>query len=254
MPKPYATQLRDDVVAVAQCHELGAPIKQIVQHFGISDACLQNARVMRTRNPAYALSYVFGLGRAALAAQMRSTAGAGKRSSTPRYDLTVPGLPAVNRLSQLGGELAADGMSFAVTYPVLKLARQLYYQSLANPFTNAELVDTHWANDLIHSLWYIPGHRLQLLADEAAQVTAARRVSHVCEVNCWFGRFSKKLRRGNGNIAVPWSVKTSSSGTPAHKRRTSCGWPTSENSTGKGKFYLCVIGETTLNLVFGYPK
>ena len=38
-------------------------------------------------------------------------------------------------------ELAADGIPVAVTCRVLKLARQPYYRWLANPVTDAELVE-----------------------------------------------------------------------------------------------------------------
>ena len=42
MPKPYPSEFRDDVVAVAQRREPGVTIKQIAEDFGISEGCLQN--------------------------------------------------------------------------------------------------------------------------------------------------------------------------------------------------------------------
>ena len=42
MPKPYPKEFRDDVVAVAQRREPGVTIKEIAEHFGISETCLQN--------------------------------------------------------------------------------------------------------------------------------------------------------------------------------------------------------------------
>ena len=42
VPKPYPSEFRDDVVAVAQRREDGVTIKQIAEDFGISEACLQN--------------------------------------------------------------------------------------------------------------------------------------------------------------------------------------------------------------------
>ena len=42
MPKPYPSEFRDDVVAVAQRREPGVMIKQVAEDFGISETCLQN--------------------------------------------------------------------------------------------------------------------------------------------------------------------------------------------------------------------
>ncbi len=41
-PKAYPKELRDDVVAVAQRREPEITINQIVENFGISEACLRN--------------------------------------------------------------------------------------------------------------------------------------------------------------------------------------------------------------------
>jgi len=40
MPKPYPSEFRHDVVAVAREHE--APLNQIAKDFGISESCLAN--------------------------------------------------------------------------------------------------------------------------------------------------------------------------------------------------------------------
>ena len=40
MPKPYPTEFRDDVVAVAR--KADAPLNQIAKDFGISEGCLHN--------------------------------------------------------------------------------------------------------------------------------------------------------------------------------------------------------------------
>lgn len=41
MAKAYPREFRDDFVAVAQHREDGVTIKQIAEHFGISEACLR---------------------------------------------------------------------------------------------------------------------------------------------------------------------------------------------------------------------
>ena len=45
-------------------------------------------------------------------------------------------------------ELAADGIPVAVTCRVLKLSRQPYYRWLADPITEAELIEAYRANAL----------------------------------------------------------------------------------------------------------
>jgi hypothetical protein len=45
-------------------------------------------------------------------------------------------------------ELAADGVPVAVTCRVLQLARQPYYRWLADPITDAQLIQAHRANAL----------------------------------------------------------------------------------------------------------
>jgi transposase-like protein len=42
MPKPYPSEFRRDVVAVARRREPGVTIKQVAADFGISETCLQN--------------------------------------------------------------------------------------------------------------------------------------------------------------------------------------------------------------------
>ena len=64
-------------------------------------------------------------------------------------------------------ELAADGIPVAVTCRVLKLARQPYYRWLANPITDAELVQAYRANALFDAHRDDPEFGYRFLVAEA---------------------------------------------------------------------------------------
>src|SRR5690606_1528152 len=72
------------------------------------------------------------------------------------------------RLYPLVKELAADGIPVTVTCRVLKLARQPYYRWLAQPVTDAELVEAYRANALFDAHGEDPEFGYRFLFDEAA--------------------------------------------------------------------------------------
>lgn len=141
-------------------------------------------------------------------------------------------------------ELAADGVPVAVTCRVLKLARQPYYRWLADPITQAEVVEAYRANALFDAHRDDPefGHRL--LADEArdaGEAMADRTAWRITSSNGWWSAFGKR-RRGKGGKVGP----------PVHddlvaRDFTATGpnelWLTdiTEHPTGEGKLYLCAI-------------
>ena len=69
-------------------------------------------------------------------------------------------------------ELAADGIPVAVTCRVLKLARQPYYRWLADPITDAELVEAYRANALFDAHRDDPEFGYRFLVDEAGDAFA----------------------------------------------------------------------------------
>ncbi|EQM74732.1 hypothetical protein [Microbacterium maritypicum] len=102
-------------------------------------------------------------------------------------------------------ELAGDGIPVAVTCRVLKLSRQPYYRWLADPITNAELVEAYRANALFDAHRDDPecGHRL--LADEArdaGESMADRTAWKITSANGWWSVFGKK-RGKNGKKPGP---------------------------------------------------
>jgi len=153
-------------------------------------------------------------------------------------------------------ELAGDGIPVTVTCRVLKLARQPYYRWLANPITNAELVEAFRANALFDAHRDDPefGHRL--LADEARDVGEAmsdRTAWRITSENGWWSAFGKKRARGKGRKAGP----------PVHddlvQREFIADAPNrlwltdiTEHHTGEGKLYLCAIKDVFSGKIVGY--
>jgi transposase InsO family protein len=153
-------------------------------------------------------------------------------------------------------ELAADGIPVAVACRVLKLARQPYYRWLANPVTDAELVEAFRANALFDAHADDPEFGYRFLADEAAdagETMAERTAWRICSANGWFSRFGKKPKRGKAGKAGP----------PVHddlvERDFTADAPNrlwlgdiTEHRTLEGKLYLCAIKDVFSNRIVGY--
>lgn len=152
-------------------------------------------------------------------------------------------------------ELAADGVSVAVTLRVLKLARQPYYRWLKCPVTDAELVAAHRANALFDAHRDDPEFGYRFLADEArdAGVSMSERTAwKICSENRWWSAFGKKRARS-----------TKKSGPPVHDdlvcRNFSADAPNelwlgdiTEHRTREGKLYCCAIKDVFSNRIVGY--
>jgi len=154
-------------------------------------------------------------------------------------------------------ELAEDRkVPVSVTCRVLKLASQPYYRWLADPITDAELVEAYRANALFDAHRDDPefGHRL--LAEEArdaGQAMADRTAWRIASQNGWWSAFGKKKARGKGKRP----------GAPAHddlvgRDFTADGpnrlWLTdiTEHRTAEGKLYLCAVKDVFSNRIVGY--
>ena len=95
-------------------------------------------------------------------------------------------------------ELAADGIPVAVTCRVLKLARQPYYRWLANPVTDAELVEAYRANALFDAHRDDPEFGYRYLVEEArdaGEPMAERTAWRICSDNGWWSVFGKEARQ-----------------------------------------------------------
>ena len=152
-------------------------------------------------------------------------------------------------------ELAEDGVPVTVTCRVLNLTRQPYYRWLANPVTNAELVEAYRANALFHAHRDDPEFGYRFLLDEArdaGEPMADRTAWRICSNNEWWSAFGKK-KRGKSKKAGP----------PVHddlvKRVFTADAPNrlwltdiTEHWTGEGKLYLCAIKDVYSNRIVGY--
>ncbi|BBX87852.1 hypothetical protein MAUB_57250 [Mycolicibacterium aubagnense] len=102
-------------------------------------------------------------------------------------------------------ELAADGIPVAVTCRVLKLSRQPYYRWLADPITEAELIEAYRANALFDAHADDPEFGYRYLVEEArdaGEPMAERTAWRICSQNRLWSVFGKK-RGKNGKVGPP---------------------------------------------------
>lgn len=152
-------------------------------------------------------------------------------------------------------ELAVDGIPIAVACRVLKLARQPYYRWLAQPVTEAELVQARRANALFDAHRDDPEFGYRFLLDEArdaGQAMADRTAWRICRDNGWWSAFGKK-RGGKGRQPGP----------PVHDDRVMRDFAAdapnqlwlsdiTEHKTAEGKLYLCAVKDVFSNRIVGY--
>ena len=152
-------------------------------------------------------------------------------------------------------ELAADGISVAVTCRVLHLARQPYYRWLAQPVTDAERAEAYRANALFDAHVGDPefGHRL--LADQARQVGEAmtdRTAWRICADNGWWSSFGKRRRGKAGRVGPPVHDDRVQREFTARGRNMLWLTDITEHRTSEGKLYLCAIKDVFSNRIVGY--
>lgn len=152
-------------------------------------------------------------------------------------------------------ELAADGIPVAVTCRVLKLARQPYHHWLAQPVTDAELVEAYRANALLDAHRDDPelGYRyLVEEAREAGEPMVERTAWRICSNYGWWSAFGKKNRGKNGKTGPPVHddlVERDFTADAPNKLWLS---DITEHRTGEGKLYLCAIKDAYSNRIVGY--
>jgi putative transposase len=152
----------------------------------------------------------------------------------------------------------------AVTCRVLKLCRQDYYRWLAEPVTDAELVEAYRANALFDAHRDDPEFGYRFLLDEAAEAgesMAARTAWKICSTNGWWSAFGKP-RRGKGKKPGPpvhddLCAMVDKHGVIRHEF-TAGGLnelllsDITEHRTGEGKLYMCAIKDVFSNRIVGY--
>ncbi|OAN27781.1 integrase [Mycolicibacterium iranicum] len=141
-----------------------------------------------------------------------------------------------------------------MTCRVLKLARQPYYRWLAEPITDAELVEAYRANALFDAHRDDPEFGYRYLVEEArdaGETMAERTAWRICSHNRLWSVFGKKRS------------KSGRPGPPVHddlvERDFTAGGPNqlwlsdiTEHRTDEGKLYLCAIKDVFSNRIVGY--
>ncbi|BDB41010.1 hypothetical protein Mkiyose1665_29870 [Mycobacterium kiyosense] len=148
-------------------------------------------------------------------------------------------------------ELAADGIPVAVTWRVLKLARQPYYRWLAKPITDAGLVEAYRANALFDAHHEDPEFGFRYLVEEARDADepmAERTGWRVCSQNRLWSVFGRK--RGKTGPPVHDDLVERDFTADAPNQLWLAG--ITEHRTGEGKLYLCAIKDAFSNRIVGY--
>ena len=161
-------------------------------------------------------------------------------------------------------ELAVDGIPVTVTCRVLKIARQPYYRWLAQPVTEAELVEAYRSNALFDAHKDDPEFGYRFLVDEAREIgepMAERTAWRICSELGWWSAFGKP-KRGKAKKPGPpvhddlcavvddkCRVRHEFTANVANEL-----WLTdiTEHRTGEGKLYVCAIKDVYSNRIVGY--
>ena len=156
-------------------------------------------------------------------------------------------------------ELAATGapirVPVAVTWRVLKIAKQPFYRWLKAPVSTRDWDDAQLTNAAIDAHEEAPTFGYRLIADELTDLgfeVSERRVWRLCSQQ---GIVSATTRKKRG--------KAGKQGPPVHddlvqRQFTAAGpnqlWLTdiTEHWTGEGKLYLCAIKDVFSNRIVGY--
>ncbi len=152
-------------------------------------------------------------------------------------------------------ELAGDGVPVTVTCRVLKLSRQPYYRWLADPVTDAEVVQAYRANALFDAHQDDPEFGYRFLVDEAkeaGEVMCERSAWRICRDNRWWSVFGKKRAKNGKKPGPPVHddlVERDFTATAPNRL-----WLTdlTEHRTDEGKLYLCAIKDVYSGRIVGY--
>lgn len=148
-------------------------------------------------------------------------------------------------------ELAEDGIPVSVTCRVLKIARQPYYRWLAQPVTDAELVEAYRANALFDAYDDDPEFGYRFLVDEArdaGQAMAERTAWRICSANGWWSVFGKpkkgKAKKPGPPVHDDLCAFVDTHGVTRHEFNAEGPnqlWvgDITEHWTGEGKLYMC---------------
>lgn len=165
---------------------------------------------------------------------------------------------------ELAAKDAPVRVPVAVTCRVLKIARQPYYRWLAQPVTDADLVEAYRANALFDAHGEDPEFGYRLLIDEAAdagEVMAQRTAWRICSDNGWWSVFGKpkkgKAKKPGPPVHDDLCAYVDEHGVTRHAftaEEPNQLWigDITEHWTGEGKLYLCAFKDVHSNRIVGY--
>ncbi|WP_086008413.1 IS3 family transposase [Mycolicibacterium vanbaalenii] len=254
MARPYPREFRDDVVRVARNRDDGVTIEQIATDFGVHPMTLH--KWMRQADIDEGAKPGKSTGESAELRELRRRNRLLEQENevlrrAAAY-LSQANLP--KRVYPLVKELAADGIPVAVTCRVLKLSRQPYYRWLADPVTDAELVEAYRTNALVNAHADDPefGYRYHVEeAREAGEPMAERTAWRICSQNRLWSVFGKK-RGKNGKVGPPVHDDLVQRDFTADAPNQLWLSDITEHRTDEGKLYLCAIKDVFSNRIVGY--
>ncbi|WP_110882097.1 IS3 family transposase [Mycolicibacterium vulneris] len=256
MPKPFPAEFRADVIAVARKGE--APLRQIAQDFGISEACLHRWLKIADREdganrPASAAAS------GDVSAQLRE---AHKRIKLLEQEAEVM-RRAVGYLSRdanpkmmypLVLDLADDGVPVTVTCRVLGFSTQAFYKWRKAPVSQRDWDDAHLINAARDIHADDPAFGYRFIADElpGRGISASEnRVARLCSQERIWSISAKKrgLNRRSGPPVHDDLVHRQFSAQSANQVWLA---DITEHRTDEGKLYLCAIKDVYSNRIVGY--
>ncbi|WP_244602224.1 transposase, partial [Mycolicibacterium sp. NCC-Tsukiji] len=136
----------------------------------------------------------------------------------------------------------------------IKLSRQPYYRWLADPITEAELIEAYRANALFDAHADDPEFGYRYLVEEArdaGEPMAERTAWRICSQNRLWSVFGKK-RGKNGKVGPPVHDDLVERDFTAEGPNQLWLSDITEHRTGEGKLYLCAIKDVFSNRIVGY--
>ncbi|ANE81315.1 integrase [Mycobacterium adipatum] len=140
-----------------------------------------------------------------------------------------------------------------MTCRLLKLSRQPYYRWLADPVTDAELIEAYRTNALVNAHADDPEFGYRYLVEEAREAgepMAERTAWRICSQNRLWSVFGKK-RGKNGKVGPPARDDLVERDFTADARNQLWLSDITEHQTDEGKLYLCAIKDVFSNRIIG---
>ncbi len=254
MPRPYPREFRDVVVRVARNREEGVTIEQIATDFGVHPMTLtkwmRQADIDEGAKPGKSTgdsAELVELRRRNRLLEQENEVLRRAAATCRRPICREKGLPARKGARRRWDPRRGDVPGTAARPPA-------YYRWLANPITDAELVEAYRANALFDAHRDDPEFGYRYLVEEArdaGEPMAERTGWRICSQNRLWSVFGKK-RGKNGKAGPPVHDDLVERDFTAEAPNRLWLSDITEHSTGEGKLYICAIKDAFSNRIVGY--